>query len=89
MMSGSASGADGPWMMSGVFGGVGARGAGASGTAKQSAAQLTMVRKRIERWRDANGFRGFTVAEVMAFTNKDFVAVHDRAGKPAFELLLT
>jgi hypothetical protein len=87
MMGGSASGAFGPGMMGGLFGGVGAGGAGASGTAKPSASQLATIRSRIETWLGANGFRGFTVAEVMAFTNNDYVAVHDRSGKPAFELL--
>jgi hypothetical protein len=87
MMGGSVSGAYGPGMMGGLFGGVGAGGAGTSGTAKPSTARLNAIRSSIEGWLSANGFRGYTVAEVMAFTNNDYVAVHDRAGKPAFELL--
>ena len=36
----------------------------------------------------SNGFEGFTVGEVMAFSNNDYVAVNDSNGKPAFELLI-
>jgi hypothetical protein len=42
---------------------------------------------RVDSWLGENGFKGFKVAEVMAFTNNDYVAVHDTSGKPAFELL--
>ncbi len=82
MMGGTA----GPGMMGGLAGGSGG-GAGPSGTAKPTAAQLGAVRDRIDRWLAQAGFAGFRVAEVMAFTNNDYVAVHDPRGKPAFELL--
>jgi hypothetical protein len=88
-MMGGATGSStyGPGMMGGAFGGTGGGGAGASGTAKPSAAQLTRVGGKVETWLASNGFKGFKVAEVMAFTNNDYVAVHDKGGKPAFELL--
>jgi hypothetical protein len=35
------------------------------------------------------GFGGFRVSEAMAFSNNDYVAVHNPQGKPAFELLTT
>jgi hypothetical protein len=38
-------------------------------------------------WVARVGYRDFKVAEVMAFTNNDYVAVHNPRGKPAFELL--
>ena len=40
-----------------------------------------------ERWLQTSGFKGFRVSEVMAFSLNDYVAVHDRKGNPAFELL--
>ena len=49
---------------------------------------LTTVRNHVETWLHTNGFAGFKVAEVMAFTTNDYVAVNDKAGKPAFELLV-
>jgi hypothetical protein len=88
MMGGSSGpGAYGPGMMGGAFGGVGGGGAGAAGTATPSATQLIRVGDRVNDWLAASGFKGFTVSEVMAFSNNDYVAVHDRSGKPAFELL--
>src|SRR5690606_18480068 len=72
----------GPGMMGGAFG-FGGGGAGPRGLAKPSAAQLDRVRDRIESWLASTGFRGFTVAEVMAFTNSDYVAVRDANGRPA------
>jgi hypothetical protein len=87
MMGGSSgAGAQGPGMMGGAFGGVGG-GAGGAGTAKPTTAELRQVSDRVNAWLAANGFKGFRVAEVMAFSNNDYVAVHDKAGKPAFELL--
>ena len=77
----------GPGMMGGAFGGSGGGGAGSKGTAKPTAAQLTGVRDQVNGWLGSNGFKGFKVAEIMAFTNNDYVAVHDTSGKPAFELL--
>jgi len=52
------------------------------------AAALAAVRDRVETWLDANRFRHFKVDEVMVFTNNDYVAVSDAAGRPAFELLV-
>jgi hypothetical protein len=80
------NGPHGPGMMGGAFGGVGG-GAGAAGTAKPTTAQLVRVADRVNGWLATSGFDGFKVAEVMAFNNNDYVAVHDKAGKPAFELL--
>ena len=77
----------GPGMMGGAFGGSGGGGAGSNGTAVPTAAQLTGVRDQVNGWLGSNGFKGFTVAEIMAFSNNDYVAVHDSKGKPAFELL--
>ena len=76
----------GPGMMGGAFGGSGGGGAGSTGTAP-TATQLTGVRDQVNGWLASNGFKGFKVAEVMAFTNNDYVAVQDKRGKPAFELL--
>lgn len=56
--------------------------------APPSAEALTAVRNRVETWLNANGFDNFKVDEVMAFTTNDYVSVSDKAGKPAFELLL-
>jgi len=77
----------GPGMMGGAFGAVGGGGAGAAGTLKPSTAQVTTVRNRVNSWLSGDGFKGFKVSEVMAFTNNDYVAVQDKSGKPAFELL--
>jgi hypothetical protein len=83
--------AAGPGMMgasAGMMGGThGAGGAGASGAAVPTAAQLRNVAVRIETWLGRSGYTGFQVAEVMAFSNNDYVAVHDPSGMPAFELL--
>jgi hypothetical protein len=48
---------------------------------------LAAVRDRVESWLSTQGFAGFKVSEVMAFSNNDYVAVNDKSGKPAFELL--
>jgi hypothetical protein len=77
----------GPGMMGSAFGAVGGGGTGATGTGKPSAAQLTTVRDRVNSWLAEDGFKGFKVSEVMAFTNNDYIAVRDASGKPAFELL--
>jgi hypothetical protein len=84
---GGATAASGPGMMGGAFGGTGGGGAGASGAARPTTAQLSGVRAQVDSWLASSGFKGFRVAEVMAFTNNDYVAVHDKSGKPAFELL--
>jgi hypothetical protein len=73
--------------MGGPYGGLGAGGAGATGVAVPTPAQLRSVGSHIDTWLAQRGFSGFTVAEVMAFTNNDYVAVHDPNGMPAFELL--
>jgi hypothetical protein len=88
MMGGPlGSAAHRPGMTGSAFGASGGGGAGAAGTGKPSSAQLTAVRNRIDGWLAASGFKGFTAAEVMAFTSNDYVAVHDPSGKPAFELV--
>jgi hypothetical protein len=51
-------------------------------------AALATVRDRVEHWLETSGFAGFRVTEVMAFTDNDYVAVNDKSGKPAFELLV-
>jgi hypothetical protein len=87
MGGGNGSSGYGPGMMGGAFGSVGGGGAGAAGTSRPTAAQLTQVGDQVDSWLASHGFKGFKVAEVMAFTNNDYVAVHDQAGMPAFELL--
>ena len=76
----------GPGTMSGAFA-YGGGGAGPRGTGVPSAAQLARVRDRVDAWLAESGFRGFSVAEVMAFTNNDYVSVRDPNDVPAFELL--
>ena len=83
-MMGSASGHG---MIGSAFGGVGGGGAGARGTATPTGAQLQQVAAKVNSWLASSGFKGFKTAEVMAFTNNDYVAVHDAQGMPAFELL--
>ena len=84
---GMMGGSHGSGMMGGGFGATGGGGAGSTGTATPTSTQLQGVQSRINHWLAASGFKGFAVAEVMAFTNNDYVAVHDKSGKPAFELL--
>jgi hypothetical protein len=67
-------------------GAVGGSGSQAT-AAKPSARSLTAVRNSVEQWLQRSGFKGFHVSEVMAFSLNDYVAVHDRKGNPAFELL--
>jgi len=83
-MMGSASGHG---MMGSAFGGVGGGGAGARGAATPSGVQLQQVAAKVNAWLASSGFKGFKTSEVMAFTNNDYVAVHDAQGMPAFELL--
>jgi hypothetical protein len=59
----------------------------AGGGTVPTQAQLRHVAASVDSWLASSGFKGFHAAEVMAFTNNDYVAVHDPAGKPAFELL--
>jgi hypothetical protein len=77
----------GPGMMVGAFGGYGGGGTGTSGTSTPTSAQLKHVAGQVNLWLSESGFKGFAVAEVMAFRNNDYVAVHDQQGMPAFELL--
>jgi hypothetical protein len=77
----------GPGMMGGAVGGARGGGSGAAGLGKPTVGELGNVRARINAWLATSGFRGFSVAEVMAFTNNDYIAVHDARGMPAFELL--
>jgi Glycosyl hydrolase family 12 len=82
-----AANGSGPGMTGSAFGGYGGGGAGANGTAVPSTTQLTHVRDQVNTWLAESGFRGFSVAEVMAFTNNDYVSVRDTHNMPAFELL--
>ena len=50
---------------------------------------LDALHDRIGTWLLANGLDGFHVAEVMAFSENDYVAVADAKGKDAFELLVS
>jgi hypothetical protein len=77
----------GPGLMGGAAGGYGGGGSGSNGTAVPSAEQLTHVRDQVNAWLARNDFKGYTVAEVMAFTNNDYVAVRNARNIPAFELL--
>ncbi len=54
---------------------------------KPTAADLDNVRDQVKTWLVTNGFDGYGVSEVMAFTNNDYVAVETPKGKNAFELL--
>jgi hypothetical protein len=88
MMGGAnGHGMMGSGMMGSAFGGGGGGGAGASGTATPTGVQLQQIATRVNSWLAADGFKGFKTAEVMAFTNNDYVAVQDAQGMPAFELL--
>ena len=79
-----------PGMIGGYGGMMGGYGYNAAPAAKTpSANTLETVRAQVERWLDGRGFTGFHVAEVMAFSNNDYVAVQDAKGQPAFELLTT
>jgi hypothetical protein len=49
--------------------------------------QLQQIAAKVNSWLASSGFKGFKTAEVMAFTNNDYVAVQDAQGMPAFELL--
>jgi hypothetical protein len=62
-------------------------GAGISGTATPTGVQLQQIAAKVNSWLASSGFESFKTAEVMAFTNNDYVAVHDAQGMPAFELL--
>jgi len=73
----------GPGMMMGSGYSTG----GASVVVVPTTSQLTDVHDQLDAWLTASGFTGFKVAEVMAFANNDYAAVHDANGKPAFELL--
>ena len=76
----SYCGGYGPGMMRGGYG----------NDATQSSVtptQLAAVRDRVEAQLANCGNKGFTVGEVMAFTNNDYVLVKDPSGTPAYELL--
>ena len=75
-------------MMSGYRSMMGSGGAPSTAIAAPSAGALGAVRDRVQAWLAANGFRGFGVSEVMAFTHNDYVAVHSGGDRPAFELLV-
>jgi hypothetical protein len=84
---GMMGGASGHGMMGSAFGGAGGGGSGTSGTATPTGLRLQQIATRVDSWLAVSGFKGFKTAEVMAFTNNDYVAVHDPQGMPAFELL--
>ena len=48
---------------------------------------LDNVRAQVTTWLVRNGFDGYSVSEVTAFTNNDYIAVATPKGKDAFELL--
>lgn len=88
--AGSWHGMPGPGGMMGGWGGM-MGGSFGNGTATQTSvtpAELASVRDRVEKRLAGSRFAGFRVAEVMAFTNNDYVLLDDTAGKPAFELLV-
>ena len=79
-MMGSYSGSMGPGMMRGAFG-------GGSVQSSVTTDELRAVRARVEQQLSTWGYKGFTVGEIMAFTNNDYVLVKDPKGTPAFELV--
>jgi len=54
---------------------------------KPTAADLDNVREQVLTWLEVNGFDGYGVSSVMAFSNNDYVAVETPKGLNAFELL--
>ena len=68
---------------------VGAASGATTSRATARVAPLTTIRTDVNHWLAHAGFKGFTVGEVMAFSNNDYAAVNDKTGKPAFELLLS
>jgi hypothetical protein len=54
---------------------------------KPTRADLDNVRDQVTTWLVENGFDGYSVSEVMAFTNNDYIAVETPRGANAFELL--
>ena len=56
--------------------------------ANPTPAALGAARTSVEHWLATAGFKGFRVSEVMAFSDNDYVAVKDKKGKAAFELLV-
>lgn len=79
----------------GMMGGGGMMGSAAAGgpafggdvQTRMTATGLRAVRARIEEQLAGWGYGRFRVAEVMAFTNGDYVLVANASGRPAFELL--
>jgi hypothetical protein len=63
-------------------------GAPGSVTAERpTAAELDNVREQVLTWLERNGFEGYDVSRVLAFTNNDYIVVRDTRGTNAFELL--
>ncbi len=54
---------------------------------KPTDADLDHVRDQVTTWLVKNGFDGYRVSEVMAFTNNDYIAIETPSGLNAFELL--
>ena len=50
-----------------------------------TAAELDNVRAQVTTWLVKNGFDGYRVARVTAWTNNDSIVVQDRNGANAFE----
>src|SRR5665811_1590733 len=82
-MMGSSRGGYGSRMMDGAYGVP----TPSSPARSASAKDLNAVRERANAWLRARGFHGLKVAEVMAFTRNDYVAVEDANGHGAFELI--
>ena len=54
---------------------------------KPTASDLDNVRDQVTTWLVKNGFYGYGVSEVTAFSNNDYIVVETPKGKDAFELL--
>jgi hypothetical protein len=54
---------------------------------KPTPSDLDNVRAQVTTWLVRNGFDGYAVSRVMAFSNNDYIAVETPKGKDAFELL--
>jgi hypothetical protein len=82
-MMGSSPGGYGPGMMGDAYGVP----TPSSSARSASTNDLNAVREQASVWLRARGLDGFKVAEVMAFTRNDYVAVEDANGRGAFELI--
>jgi hypothetical protein len=78
---------NGPGMMGSGSGGMMGGAFGATVQTTVTATELAAVRDRVEKQLASAGYEGFTVGEIMAFDDNDYLLVEDASGKPAFELL--